>query len=123
MAKLSNQEVQKLYQERPRKKEVEIGITHQDRLRFHTETVISKDKLSPYYRTYENWIISNKPELLPKDKAERFKQLLTVPLPTIELTESITSQLGNVFTAQDSFFRYDFTNPELEADWLEYQDT
>jgi hypothetical protein len=122
MAKLSNQEVQKLYQERPRKKEVDIGITHQDRLRFHTETVISKDKLSPYYRTYEKWIISNKPELLPKDKAERFKQLLTVPLPTIELTESIFSQLSNVFTAQDAFHRYDFTKPDIEEDWMEYLD-
>lgn len=120
MANLSNQQVQKLFQERPRKKEVDIGIKHQDRLRFHTETVISKDKLSPYYRTYEAWILSNKPELLPKDKAERFKQLLTVPLPTIELTESIFSHLGNVFTAQDSFFRYDFINPEYEADWAEY---
>jgi hypothetical protein len=122
MAKLSNQEVQQLYHERPRKKEVDIGVKHQDRLRFHTETVIRKDQLSPYYRTYEQWILSNKPELLPKDKAERFKQLLTVPLPTIELTESIFSHLGNVFMAQDAFHRYEFTNPDTEDDWYEFMD-
>ena len=120
MANLTNQQVQKAFQERPRKKEVDIGVTHQDRLRFHTETVIRKDHLSPYYRTYEKWIINNKPELLPKDKAERFKQLLTVPLPTIELTESIFSHLGNVFVAQDAFNRYDFEYPEIDSDWVEY---
>jgi hypothetical protein len=122
MANLSNQEVQKLFQDRPRRKEVDIGVKHQDRLRFHTETVIRKDQLSPYYRIYENWILAHKPELLPRDKAERFKQLLTVPLPTIELTESIFSHLSNVFYAQDSFIRYSFKNPENEADWTEYQD-
>lgn len=119
---LSNQQVQKLFLDRPRKKEVDIGIKHQERLRFHTETVIRKDQLSPYYRAYENWILSTKPELLPKDKAERFKQLLTVPLPTIELTESIFSHLSNVFHSQDSFFKYRFKDPKLEDDWSDFCD-
>lgn len=122
MANLSNEQVQNLFRDRPRKKELDIGVNHQNRLKFHTETVVKKEHLSPYYRTYENWILSNKPELLPKDKAERFRQLLTVPLSTIELTESIFSHLSNVFQAQDSFYRYEFNNPELETDWLEFRD-
>ena len=117
MANLSNTEIQKLFLERPRKKEIDIGIRHNDRLRFHTETVINKSQLSPYYQTYIDWISSKQPELLPTDKIERFKQLFTVPVPTVELTESIFSHLGNVFKGQDAFNRYQFSDDELLGDW------
>jgi len=117
MANLSNTEIQKLFLERPRKKEIDIGIKHNDRLRFHTETVINKSQLSPYYQTYIDWISSKQPELLPTDKIERFKQLFTVPVPTVELTESIFSHLGNVFKGQDAFNRYQFSDDELLGDW------
>jgi hypothetical protein len=122
MANLLNADVQRLYKERPRKKEIEVGVKHQDRLRFHTETVIRKEQLSGYYRDFLTWIASTKPELLPKDKIERFKQLITLPLPTIELTESICSHLGNVFHGQDAFNRYAFENPETSKDWDEFID-
>ncbi|MBU0847473.1 hypothetical protein KKH23_09845 [Patescibacteria group bacterium] len=117
MANLSNTEIQALFQERPRKKEIDIGIKHNDRLRFHTETVINKSQLSPYYQTYIDWISSRQPELLPTDKIERFKQLFTVPVPTVELTESIFSHLGNVFKGQDAFNRYQFSDDEILGDW------
>jgi len=117
MANLSNTEIQTLFLERPRKKEIDIGIKHNDRLRFHTETVINKSQLSPYYQTYIDWIASKQPELLPTDKIERFKQLFTVPIPTVELTESIFSHLGNVFKGQDAFNRYQFSDDEILSDW------
>lgn len=122
MINLSNEEIQKLYKERPRRKEIARGVKHNNRLRFHTETVVDKNSLlsNPYYSEFIAWIASEAPELLPKDKIARFKQLVTVPLPTIELTESITSHLYNVFKGQDAFYRYEFENPELEADWMEY---
>ena len=120
MAKLLNTDIQKLYLERPRKKEIDIGVKHQDRLRFHTETVIKKDQLSPYYNIYLDWISSKQPELLPEDKVERFKQLFTVPVPTVELTESIFSHLGNVFKGQDAFNRYQFSDDEILNDWQSF---
>lgn len=122
MAGLSNAEVQKLFQERPRRREIEDGVRHQQRLRFHTETVVDKQALrsNPYYNVFINWICSEKPELLPKDKVERFIQLITVPLPTIELTESIFSHLGNVFRGQDAFNRYVFSDPAKEEDWKSF---
>ena len=86
-------------------------------MRFHTETVINKSQLSPYYQIYIDWISSRQPELLPTDKIERFKQLFTVPVPTVELTESIFSHLGNVFKGQDAFNRYQFSDDELLTDW------
>ena len=120
MANLSNTEIQKLFLERPRKKEIDIGIKHNDRLKFHTETVINKSQLSPYYQTYIDWISSRQPELLPTDKIERFKQLFTVPIPTVELTESIFSHLGNVFKGQDAFNRYQFSDDKILGDWQEF---
>lgn len=124
MANLTNAEVQKLYKDRPRRKEIERGVKHNNRLRFHTETVVDKQTLqsNSYYREFLNWIATEQPELLPKDKVERFKQLITVPLPTIELTESIFSHLYNVFKGQDAFYRYQFENPEIEEDWSSFVD-
>jgi len=123
MANLSNGEIQKLFKDHPAKKYIDAGIRHQNRLAYHTVTAVSAGDLSPYHQEYIHWISNNKPELLPKDKVERFKQLITIPLPTIELTESIFSHLNSVFKGQDSFFRYEFTDPEKAADWKEYNDT
>lgn len=114
--------VKQLIKDRPRKKEITRGIVHEERLRFHTETVLEKSELSNYYNDYIAWISSDKPELLPFDKVARFKQLLTVPLSTIELTESIETSLGRVFDAQDSFLRYDFKDDERLAQWEEARD-
>jgi len=123
MSNLSNPEIQKLFKDRPAKKYIDAGIRHQNRLAYHTVTAVSMGDLSPYHNEYIHWISNNKPELLPKDKVERFKQLITLPLPTNELTESIFSHLNSVFKGQDSFFRYEFTDPEKAADWKEYNNT
>jgi hypothetical protein len=69
-----------------------------------------------------DWIGNRHPELLAKDKFERFEQLLKAPIQTIELTESIYSRLFRVFKGQDSFFNYQFTDDTLEADWAEYRE-
>lgn len=97
-------------------------MAHQNRLRFHTETELVKSELSPYYNDFIGWICTEKPELLPGDKVERFKQLLTCPLSTNQLTEAIALSWSRVFEADDKFFRYDFDNPEEEKDWEEYRD-
>jgi hypothetical protein len=44
------------------------------------------------------------------------------PLPTIQLTQSISICLSRVFEGQDSFFRYDFADDKNEADWGKYRD-
>ena len=120
---IPQEQIQELIEKRPHRKEINRAQTHQNRLRFHTETEILKSELSenPYYNDFINWICSEKPELLPKDKVERFKQLLTCPLSTIQLTESIFSALSRVFDGQDSFFRYDFDNDENLADWNKFR--
>lgn len=120
---IPQEQIQELIEKRPHRKEINRAQTHQNRLRFHTETEILKSELSenPYYNDFINWICSEKPELLPKDKVERFKQLLTCPLSTIQLTESIFSALSRVFDGQDSFFRYDFDNDDNLNDWNKFR--
>ena len=120
---LSLEQIKSLVETRPKKNDLNRAIIHQDRLRFHTETQILKNELSPYLRTFEDWICAKQPELLPADKVARFKQLMTCPLPTVQLTESIALAWSRVFEGQDAFNRYDFQNPNNLADWQEYQDT
>lgn len=120
---LTIEQIKELVRDRPHKKEIDRGRVHQNRLRFHTETEITKAELSPYYSEFIGWICTEQPELLPKDKVARFKQLLTCPLSTIQLTESISINLSRVFEGQDKFDRYDFENDEAEKDWENYKDT
>ena len=119
---LSNEAILKIVKEKKDQKEVQQGIRHQQRLQFHTETVLHKDDLSPYYTDFKNWIGGQTPELLAADKFERFKQLIKAPIQTIELTESIYSRLFRIFYSQDSYFNYRFTDDNLEDDWEDYRD-
>lgn len=119
---LSNEKIQELVKTKPNEKELQAGVKHQERLRFHTETVLNKNDLSGYYRDFKSWICSEDPEILAPDKQDRFFQLLSTPIPTIELTESIFSRLHRVFQSQDSYFNYKFTDDSLESDWAEYKD-
>lgn len=119
---LTLEQIQSLIEQKPHRQELNRAIVHQNRLKFHTETEILKNELSPYINDFTAWICTTKPELLPKDKVDRFKQLLTCPLPTIQLTESINISLSRVFEGQDSFFRYDFDDDERKDDWEDYRD-
>jgi mRNA-degrading endonuclease YafQ of YafQ-DinJ toxin-antitoxin module len=119
---LSNDQIQTIVKEKRNQKEIKDGVKHQERLRFHVETILHKHDLSPYYREFLRWIGEEEPELLAKDKFERFVQLLKAPIQTIELTESIFSQLFKVFFSQDSYFNYRFNDESLEGDWSDFRD-
>ena len=120
---LSNEQIQNIVKSRPSYQEIQKGIRHQQRLRFHSDTVLTKDDYRDAYTEFTRWIGVDKPELLPGDKFERFKQLIRPPIPTIELTESVYSRLHKVFHSQDAFFSYDFVTPELNSDWEDFRDT
>lgn len=122
---LLNEQVKKIVQERPDEKEIQAGVEHQERLQFHTETILNKLDLSPYYNDFKAWIGApgdNEPELLAEDKFNRIIQLIKAPIQTIELTESIYSRLYRIFFSQDSYFNYRFTDDSLEVDWSGFRD-
>ena len=119
---LSNEQIQKIVKSRPNQKCIQRGISHQSRLRFHSDTTLDERDQSEAYRVFTQWIGVQQPPILPKDKFDRFLQLLRFPLSTVEITESIYSRLRKVFDSQDAFYNYEFTTPELKSDWDEYRD-
>jgi len=119
---LLNEKIQEIVRSRPGIEEIQRGIKHQERLRFHSDIVLSKFGYQDAYNDFTGWIGRETPELLPRDKFDRFLQLLRPPIPTIELTGSVYSRLFKVFASQDAFFSYDFVTPELKADWDDFRD-
>jgi len=119
---LSKEQIKNLVETRPHKREIQKGVSHQQRLRFHTQTTLSKWDFSSAYNDFKHWIATESPSLLPADKTTRILQLIRAPISTVELTESIFSKLRKIFHAQDSFFDYSFTNPELLIDWQVFRE-
>lgn len=119
---LSNDQIKKIVEEKANEKEIQAGMSHQERLKFHVETILDKNDLSEYYLDFKQWIGSDTPEILAPDKFERFVQLIKAPIQTVELTESIFSRLYRIFYSQDAYFNYRFTDDSLEADWADYRD-
>lgn len=119
---LSNEKIRDLVKTRPHQREINKGVQHQKRLRFHTQTTLRKSDFDSAYSEFSQWLSIEKPELLPEDKASRILQLIRPPICTIELTESIFSKLGKIFHSNDAFFDFKFTDPDLKADWNEYRD-
>ena len=77
---------------------------------------------SHYKGDFLGWIGCNSPKLLASDKFDRFKQLMTFPIETTELTQRIYNNLFRVFKAQDRNFEYKFADPKYFQDWNNYRD-
>lgn len=121
MEKLSEKEVERLLEERPNKRLLDAAIRHENRLSLHSEMIVHKELLSPYYTELLHWLGKEKPELLPRDKVERFKELCTTPIATVALTDSIFTDLYRIFSGQDSFYRIEAKDPDEVTDWRDYR--
>jgi len=119
---LSNDQIKEIVKSQLHQQEIQKGISHQQRLKFHSETILDTSDFQEAYNNFTSWVGNKTPELLPHDKFMRFLQLLQPPLPTVELTESIYSRLFRVFFSQDNFSHYEFSSPELAQDWNDYRD-
>jgi hypothetical protein len=71
---------------------------------------------NPAYKHFTSWVSS----ILPKDKYQRFRQLLKPPFSSLSITNEIFVELERVFDGQNSFFSYEFTNTDLQKDFREY---
>jgi len=60
------------------------------------------------------------PRLLPESKFNRFKQLFTTPVETVELTDAMFTKLNRVFDAEDSHREYEFAKEGLDDDFIEF---
>lgn len=91
----------------------------QKRLRFHTETHISRFDLDQPTSIYLDWVKN----FLPRDKFNVFLQLFKFPLQTPAVVEDCYRELERVFYSRNSSSTYQFTSSELLEDWLNYRIT
>lgn len=97
------------------KSKIQAAIRHEQRLRFHAEKCLEAGN-SEYLNDFINWVSS----LLPKDKAEYFKKMLTFPIYSNELVESISDELIKVFDGQDSSLNFQFKSDTHDAIFNQY---
>ena len=120
---LSNEQIRKIVKSPKKQDELTKARNHEQRLRFHSETILQKRDLGAAYQDFLKWIGSENPILLESGKVQRIDQLIRTPIPTVELSESMYSRLHRVFFSQDAFFAYDFKDEKLLKDWEEFSDS
>ena len=77
----------------------------------------------PNIKAFEEFIDNYPSSLLPAEKANTFKNLLTYPLPTVGLVKSMYKELWKVFDAQNKVESFIFKNNELIQDFQEYRES
>lgn len=96
--------------------EIAQAVTHEERLRLHTEPTIT----IPDNPAFERWLSDTADKILSGEKAAMFRSLITFPLPTVDVTNAAYKELFKVFFASDRVVDYFFTDDELKADFVEY---
>lgn len=101
--------------------EIRRAVDHEARLRLHGTLTLnqahgqSKTGLTRFLEWWQG-VLNN------DDKFGLFTSLLTFPLPTVAFTGQIFAALEKVFDGRNPVQQYDFTTPEIEADWQQYRD-
>ena len=113
MAILSTQQAaEKLTKKSPQaEKELPAAVKHDERCFFHTEPADEKDLR--YLSTFRAFV----QRILNKDKYQVFEHLLRTPLPTVEITEGILSELDKVFWASDGHIKITSQGGDVETDF------
>lgn len=117
MAILSISQITELIKKPKNADEIAKAIEHEERLRLWAKDEIRAKDLSAYWYKVNESIKA----ILPDDVYLRFCQLVKLPLPTVEITDYIFTELSKVFDSSNPFFKWEFTNPELEKDAQEYR--
>jgi len=123
---LSEDRIREILQEKPNAGLLDKARRHESRLTMHCQSILNKSELPEAYTNFLAWIGGTvdgdgaHPKLLPKSKFERFKQLVSTPLETIELTEAMFTKLNRVFDAEDAVREYKFSKDGLEDEFIEY---
>lgn len=100
-----------------RKIQLEDAEEYENRLGLHG---IETDK-APNSNAFKKFLNEYPNSLLPNDKADTFKSLITYPLPTVSLIKEIYSELWKVFDAQNKVESFTFENEENLIDFQSYR--
>jgi len=117
MANLSLPEVLNLLERPNNGASIERSRKHNERLRLHVDAAQDEKEVSPAYKTVLDGIEAR----LPAEKFKQFKQALEFPLPTVEFTASIFSELERGLYAENRYFKHEFYTPEFADEFEEYK--
>lgn len=117
MANLSSAAIQALFEKPKNREQIDRCIRQHNRLRFHVHPATEPSEVGPAYVDFINWVRT----LLPADKFKTFSQLLTLPVPTVDLTSEIFAELRRALEGENGFLKFDFRTEGLEADFNEYR--
>lgn len=138
---LSLDEIKRRAGEQRKRRTIQLAVLHQNRLRFHAETVPSTPALASWtYRRMKDTspslaylagregvaqaltdFLAMVENLIPKDKYEVFKTLFRFPVRTNELLAVCFDKLSRIFDGRDPAFNYQFATTEQRDDWEWYR--
>lgn len=109
-------EIRKQISEPKKRTAISRAIFHQNRIRFHAQTM-----LSPYISQPTADFLAFVGNLIPEDKFKIFKTLFRYPVKTNEVTSVCFDKLSRIFEGRNPAFNYQFTETEMRDDWEWYR--
>lgn len=114
---LTVEEIREIFKEPRNRPTIAAATRHEERLRFHSETTLSRFDTARAATDFLEWVRG----IIPADKYAVFLHLFRFPVKTAELTEQMYSALEKIFDGRNPVQKYDFLSPEAAADWEEYR--
>ena len=113
---LNVSQIRKEIAEPRKRKAINRAVFHQNRIRFHAQTLVTADISQPV--TDFLAFVSN---IIPEDKFKIFKTLFRFPVKTNEITSICFSKLHKIFDGRNPAFNYQFKSSEMREDWESYR--
>ncbi|MDB0602159.1 hypothetical protein PL373_13575 [Tenacibaculum maritimum] len=104
--KLSESQIKKILENPKLKKEINEGKKYESRLRVFTEPKYLDD-----LKNEAGWkeVTSFLDNIFSTERSKRIKQYISYPLSSVDITESILTDLYKVFDARNTFFDFELT--------------
>ena len=136
---LSLDEAKRKATEQAKRRTIQLAVLHQNRIRFHAETVPSTPALAQWSARYRKGdttpmlagregvaqaltdFMAMVENLIPSDKLQVFKALFRFPVKTNEVLAVCFDKLSRIFEGRNPAFSYQFASTEQRDDWEWYR--
>ena len=113
---ISEQEIRRRLEKRPKSGVIAKAIRHQDRLKFHIYKTVQMR-----YSEAESDFMAFVKNLLTDQKFETFRTLFRYPIVSSPVCELVFKKLSRIFDGQNPTFDYLFYDSSDAADWEAYR--
>ena len=118
MPQLTLQQIRERLKSPKKKAIIRRAVSHQERLRFHSEVALDRYTTSGALTEYLEWV--KMATEMPDDKFSTFVYMMRFPVKTVNEVAKMYADLGKVFDGQNPVFKYDFTSSDLAEDWMDF---